>query len=54
MPNPCTSQAVVSAMEQICSEQGTPEKVMSDNGSHYTLPCFKNFDYVTSSPQYPQ
>ena len=44
----------------IFSEQGTPERLMSDNGPQYNSAIFVefardwNFQHVTSSPRYPQ
>ena len=60
MPRHCTSSAVVAAMKQVFSEQGIPEKVISDNGPQYdsahfkTFACDWGFEHVTSSPHFPQ
>ena len=54
-----TSQAIVDLTKGIFSEQGIPETVISDNGSHYQSEPYRrfaeqwNFDHVTSSPHYP-
>ena len=50
---------VVRAMKSIFSENGTPEKVVSDNGTHFTENLFRkfamkwDFQLIISSPQYP-
>ena len=55
-----TSDAIVSKMNEVFAENGTPDRVVSDNGSHYTSQTFRNFatewdfDHVTSSPHFPQ
>ena len=42
------------------AENGSPSKVVSDNGGHYSSQAFRNFatewcfDHVTSSPHFPQ
>ena len=60
MPTQCTSQAVVNSTKEIFSEQGVPEKVISDNGRHYDSAVYRafastwGFSHVTSSPHYPQ
>ena len=38
MPKPCTSHAVVAATKGLLSEQGVPEKIISDNGRLRELP----------------
>ncbi|XP_063953999.1 uncharacterized protein K02A2.6-like [Lytechinus pictus] len=60
MPVECTSKAVIEATQQIFSEHGIPEKVVSDNGPHFASSAYKefasnwNFAHVTSSPHFPQ
>ncbi|XP_041453631.1 uncharacterized protein K02A2.6-like [Lytechinus variegatus] len=60
MPIECTSKAVIEATQQIFSEHGIPEKVVSHNGPHFASSAFKefasnwNFTHVTSSPHFPQ
>lgn len=55
-----TSACIIDTLKEVFSEQGTPEKVMSDNGPQYSSSQFKsfadewNFTHVTSSPRYPQ
>ena len=47
-------------MSEVFAENGSPSKVMSDNGGHYSSQAFRNFaaewcfDHVTSSPHFPQ
>ena len=47
-------------MKDVFAEQGIPERVVSDNGGHYSSFAFRRFaeawgfDHVTSSPHYPQ
>ena len=60
MPAHTTSQAVVNATRDIFSEQGIPEKIMSDNGRHFDSEVFRafavswGFGHATSSPHFPQ
>jgi len=55
-----TSSTVINILKEIFSEHGCPEKVISDNGPHYSSQDFKNFahrwnfEHSTSSPRYPQ
>ena len=50
-----TSDAIV-----FKTENGSPDRVVSDNGGHYTSQTFRNFatewdfEHVTSSPHFPQ
>ena len=56
MPKPCTSHAVVAATKGLLSEQGVPEKIVSDNGRHFDCVNYRSFtetwgfDHITSSP----
>ena len=60
MPKPCTSHAVVAATKGLLSEQGVPEKTISDNGRHSDCVNYRSFaetwgfNHITSSPHYPQ
>ncbi|XP_038061713.1 uncharacterized protein K02A2.6-like [Patiria miniata] len=60
MPANCTSGAVIDATQQIFSEHGVPEKIISDNGPHFASAAYKvfadewGFTHVTSSPHFPQ
>ena len=60
MPNHPTSTAVINALKEVFSEQGTPEKLVSDNGPQFSSAQFQTFKdewsfiHVTSSPRYPQ
>ena len=60
MPSQYTSSIVISAMKQIFSEYGIPDRVVSDNGPQFSAFSFKEFakqwcfDHCTSSPRYPQ
>ncbi|XP_063963288.1 uncharacterized protein K02A2.6-like [Lytechinus pictus] len=55
-----TSANIIDLIKEIFSEQGTPEKVLSDNGPQYSSAQFKTFaeewrfTHITSSPRYPQ
>ena len=55
-----TSDVIVSKMSEVFAENGSPDRVVSDNGGHYTSQTFRNFatewdfDHVTSSPHFPQ
>ena len=54
------SQTVVDCTKDIFSEQGIPERVISDNGRQYDCSTYRQFakewgfDHVTSSPHYPR
>jgi transposase InsO family protein len=54
------SSTIINILKEIFSEHGCPERVVSDNGPHYSSQAFKsfaqswNFEHVTSSPRYPQ
>ncbi len=56
MPLHCTSEAVGTATKRLFSEQGIPEKIISDNGRHFDSSQYKaftdswGFAHVTSSP----
>ena len=60
IPSPVTSAAVIGKMKSLVSEQGVPQRVISDNGDHFSSEAFRRFaeqwcfDQVTSSPHYPQ
>lgn len=60
LPQQATSCAVIRLLKEIFAEQGTPERLMSDNGPQYSSAIFAdfakewNFHHVTSSPRYPQ
>ncbi|XP_028412591.1 uncharacterized protein K02A2.6-like [Dendronephthya gigantea] len=60
MPVHSTTKAVVEATKKIFSEQGIPQKVVSDNGPQFSFSLYSafekewNFSHVTSSPHYPQ
>ncbi|XP_028395789.1 uncharacterized protein K02A2.6-like [Dendronephthya gigantea] len=60
MPVHCTAKAVVEATKKIFSEQGIPQKVVSDNGPQFSSSLYSafekewNFSHMTSSPHYPQ
>ena len=55
-----TSDRIISKMSEVFAENGSPSKVVSDNGGHYRSQAFRNFaaewcfDHVTSSPHFPQ
>ena len=55
-----TSDRLISKMSEVFAENGSPSKVVSDNGGHYSSQAFRNFaaewcfDHVTSSPHFPQ
>ena len=55
-----TSDRIISKMSGVFAENGSPSKVVSDNGGHYSSQAFRNFaaewcfDHVTSSPHFPQ
>ncbi|PIK53023.1 hypothetical protein BSL78_10084 [Apostichopus japonicus] len=56
----CKSPTIVNLLKSIFSEQGIPERVISDNGPQYSSHILKefsqswNFHHITSSPHYPQ
>ena len=60
VPSPSSSLAVVKLLKQIFSEHGIPEKVVSDNGPHFSSQSFTEFskswgfEHATSSPHYPR
>ena len=60
MPAHCTAKAVVEVTEKLFSEQGIPQKVVSDNGPQFSSSLNTafakewNFLHVKSSPHYPQ
>ena len=60
MPAHCTAKAVVEVTKKLFSEQGIPQKVVSDNGPQFSFSLYTafakewNFLHVTSSPHYPQ
>ena len=60
MRKPCTSHAVVAVTKGLLSEQGVPEKIISDNGRHFDCVNYRSFaetwgfDHITSFPHYPQ
>ena len=60
MPVHCTAKAVVEATKKIFSEQGIPQKVVSDNGPQFSASSYGAFAkewrflHVTSCPHYPQ
>ena len=60
LENPASSSQVVSKMKDAFSEFGIPDKVMSDNGPHYSSQLFCafaqewGFVHTTSSPRRPQ
>lgn len=60
MPEHCTSQAVITATKDILAEHGVPERIISDNGPHFSSEKYKEFTtswdikHLTSSPHYPQ
>ena len=60
IPSPVTSTAVIGKMKSPFAEEGVPQRVISDNGGHFSSEAFRRFadqwcfDHVTSSPHYPQ
>ncbi|XP_048257540.1 uncharacterized protein K02A2.6-like [Haliotis rufescens] len=54
------SRGTISTLKAIFAEQGIPEKVISDNGPHFSAERFQEFakawgfTHITSSPHYPQ
>ena len=59
-PNPVTSRAIIERLKTLFSEHGIPDKLISDNGGHYSSEAFKTFTlqwdfiHLTSSPYHPQ
>ena len=57
---PCTSHKVIECLKQLFSEQGCPQKIVSDNAGHFINSSFQlfarewGFDHITSSPGFPQ
>ena len=55
-----SSQEIINLTKQIFGKQGIPERLISDNGLHYSSTLFKQFskewgfEHYTSSPRYPQ
>ena len=55
IPSPVTSTAVIGKMKSLFAEQGVPQRVISDNGCHFSSDAFRTFadqwcfDHVTSS-----
>ena len=60
MEGKVTSDAIVERLKDVFAENGSPDKVISDNGGHYISLAFRTFaeewcfDHTTSSPHYPQ
>ena len=60
IPSPVTSTTVIAKMKSLFAEQGVPQRVISDNGGHFSSDAFRRFadqwcfDHVISSPHYPQ
>ncbi|XP_071499791.1 uncharacterized protein [Diadema antillarum] len=60
LPSRCTSSAVIRLTKAIFSEQGIPDRVISDNGPHFAGDEYKRFsqvwgfNHITSSPHYPR
>ena len=60
IPSPVASTAVIVKTKSIFAEQGVPQRVISDNGGHFSSCAFRRFadqwcfDQVTSSPHYRQ
>ena len=60
IPSPVTRIAVIGMMRSLFAEQGVPQRVISDNGGHFSSDAFMRFvdqwcfDHVTSSPHYLQ
>ena len=55
-----SSKEVIDIIKQIFAEQGVPERLIIDNGHHFSSQQFKefakgwDFEHITSSPKYPQ
>ena len=55
-----SSKEVIAFIKQIFAEQGIPERLINDNGSHFSSQHFRefakawDFEHITSSPRYPQ
>ena len=60
LPRPCSSAGVIDILQATFSEQGIPEKLISDNGPHFASEQFKSFadewgfQHTTTSPHRPQ
>ena len=60
LPQPAPCSTVVQLMKSVFSEYGIPDRVVSDNGPHFSGSAFKEFSndwqfqHVTSSPRRPQ
>ena len=58
VPNTGTN-ASIKAMKSIFAENGIPCKIVSDNGSHFSVYAFQafakywGFELILSSPEYP-
>ena len=55
-----SSKEVIGIIKQIFAEQGVPERLISDNGPHFSSQQFKefakgwDFEHIIASPKYPQ
>ena len=55
-----SSKEIISIIKQIFAEQGVLERLISDNGPHFSFQQFRefakgwDFEHITSSPKYPQ
>ena len=55
-----TCTTVIAKLKKVCSTQGSPYKLTTDNGRQYTIELFQQFVYdwdsqhITSSATYPQ
>ena len=55
-----TSDLIVKLTKRVFSEQGVPDRVISDNGGHFDSQAFRlfanawGFEHITSSPHYPR
>ena len=60
LPRPSPSAVVIDTLKLTFSEMGIPERVISDNGPHFSSDVFAafasswNFTHVTTSPRRPQ
>ena len=59
--SPVTSTAVIAKLKSLFAEKGVPQRVISDNGTHFSSDTFRRFtdhqwcfDDLTSSPHDPQ
>jgi transposase InsO family protein len=56
----CSSSSVVTCFEQVCLEEGIPEEVLTDNGTHFTAECFEEVlrrlgvKHLRTAPYHPQ